>query len=84
MYGLERSILDSDEASETGVMLGLTLTATSNTETYVVTNYNSTGEPERHAGQLDPRAGDVTLNMAIGYYTLNPRRSIASIPLWEM
>jgi hypothetical protein len=61
VYGSRRSIMDSKEASRTGVMLGVTLTATHDTATYIVTNYNG-------VGQRRGRTGESTgSNMPIGY-----------------
>lgn len=50
-YGVDRSIVDSDEAARAGALVGVTLTSTDNTSTFIVTNYNGAvscrGDPGR-------------------------------------
>lgn len=42
-YGVDRSIVDSGEATRAGAFVGVTLTSTDNTSTFVVTNFNGAG-----------------------------------------
>lgn len=42
-FGIDRSIVDSNEAARAGVFVGVTLTSTDDTSTFVVTNYNGAG-----------------------------------------
>lgn len=51
VYGQDRSIVDSKEANEMGVLLGVTLTSTDDTSTFVVTNYNGVGERHDSSGK---------------------------------
>lgn len=39
-YGVDERIVDSKFSSETGIHVGVTLTGTNNTNTYIVTSYN--------------------------------------------
>jgi hypothetical protein len=50
-YGPERSMMDSKKASESGVMLGVTLTATHDTHTFIVTNYSGVGDRDGRTGK---------------------------------
>lgn len=43
VYGQSRSIVDSRFASEMGILLGVTVTSTDDTNTYIITNYNGIG-----------------------------------------
>lgn len=54
VFGRHRSIVCSDEASEMGVLLGVTLTSTDDASTFVVTNYNGVGEPRDHTSTHTP------------------------------
>lgn len=50
-YGTDRSIVESKEAREAGAHLGITLTSTDNTSTYIVTNYNGVGDRNADGGK---------------------------------
>lgn len=49
-YGINQSIVQSREAAEAGALLGVTLTSTDDTSTFVVTNYNGIGDRPHDQG----------------------------------
>jgi hypothetical protein len=49
-YGVDRSIVDSRHASRSGALVGVTLTRTDDTSTFIVTNYNRAGKRRHHPG----------------------------------
>lgn len=51
VYGTDCSIVDSREASEMGISMGITLTSTDDTNTFVVTNYGEAGENRERSGK---------------------------------
>lgn len=51
VYGTERSLTDSHEASKTGAMVAITLTTTDDTSTLIATNYNGAGKRDSGCGQ---------------------------------
>lgn len=53
VYDGDRSIVDSNSASEMGTYLGVTLTGTDDASTYVVTNYNGVGKSRRENGRRE-------------------------------
>ena len=50
VYGECKSLSDSTKANEMGTMLGVTLTSTNDTTTYIATNYNCVGKRQGHIG----------------------------------
>lgn len=50
VYGTDCSIFDSRKASEMGICMGITLTSTDDTSTFVVTNYGEAGENRERSG----------------------------------
>ncbi|ODA75779.1 hypothetical protein RJ55_08725 [Drechmeria coniospora] len=68
VYGQDRSMTDSRKASEMGALLGVTLTSTDDTSTFILTNYNGVGQRQSHSG----------------YDILNLRKSACDVPLWEI
>ncbi|KAM3448970.1 hypothetical protein NHJ6243_010036, partial [Beauveria neobassiana] len=67
-YGVSRSIVDSNAASEMGISLGVTLTTTDDASTCIATNYNGVG------GR----------NNGTDYTTLTFRNGARNVPLWEI
>ena len=51
VYGDDRSIMESRHASEMGAKIGVTMTRTRDTETFIATNYNAGGD--RRPSQSD-------------------------------
>lgn len=51
VYGQHRSIVDSNEAYEMGVCMGVTLTSTDDTSTFIVTNYGEAGKSRKRTGK---------------------------------
>lgn len=51
VYGLDRSIVDSREANEMGTCMGVTLTSTDDTSTFIVTNYGEAGNDRDKNGK---------------------------------
>jgi hypothetical protein len=49
-YGASQSIVQSHAAAEAGALLGVTLTSTDDTSTFVVTNYNGIGDRPHDQG----------------------------------
>ncbi|PTB40407.1 hypothetical protein M441DRAFT_70208 [Trichoderma asperellum CBS 433.97] len=50
VYGTNCSIVNSREASEMGISMGVTLTSTDDTSTFIVTNYGVAGENREKSG----------------------------------
>lgn len=53
VYGLDRSIVDTREANEIGTCVGLVLTSTEDTNTFIVTNYGEAGKNREISGKYD-------------------------------
>lgn len=51
VYGIDYCIVDSREASEMGISVGITLTSTDDTNTFIVTNYGEAGEHREGSGK---------------------------------
>jgi hypothetical protein len=51
VYGPERSLTDSHEASRMGAMVAVTLTTTHDTSTFIATNYNGVGKRDPNCGE---------------------------------
>ncbi|KKO96629.1 hypothetical protein THAR02_11267 [Trichoderma harzianum] len=60
--------MDSKEASEMGTCMGVTLTSTDDTSTFIATNYGGAGD--------DSERND--------YSILKPSSGISNVPLWEI
>lgn len=65
-YGVSQSIVQSREAAEAGALVGVTLTSTHDTSTFIVTNYNGIGDRPHDQGMCDrdrvERVLDLTLH----------------------
>lgn len=84
VYGPKRSIVDSRVANEMGVILGVTLTSTSDTSTYVVTNYSGDSAQRTGGGKCAQRRHEPVLTLIIDYQILKFGGGASSVPLWEV
>ncbi|KAL7940049.1 acyl transferase/acyl hydrolase/lysophospholipase [Trichoderma barbatum] len=75
VYGQHRGIMDSKEASEMGTFMGVTLTSTDDTNTFIATNY---GDTDNDCGRNDK--SDISKDYAV----LKPSSGIHKVPLWEI
>lgn len=82
-YGADRSIVDSRHASGAGAMVGVTLTRTDDTSTFIVTNYNGAGSRRDHPGRCATEARPQSLARP-EYEILRFDQGAAAVPLWEV
>ncbi|EHK19887.1 uncharacterized protein TRIVIDRAFT_123114, partial [Trichoderma virens Gv29-8] len=78
VYGLYQSIMDSKEASEMGTCMGVTLTSTDDTSTFIATNYGDAGNDcERNGNYFTPHHIDGIGTFQDGGLTFNNPAPIA-------
>jgi hypothetical protein len=84
-YGENRSIVDSDIAAHTGALVGVTLTSTDSTSTFVVTNYNGAGPARDDPGVcIEKQELFPSLTQRTDYQVLQFSQGAAAVPLREV